>query len=178
MVSKILFLLFSLGALTLTAPSAVYAQTSSLACQQDAVSVCTSEGCTCEKLRIDAVSPLSFGRFSSSQVGGSVIIRPQGSPMIQGGVTMVGGDLSAAHFRIYGPGGTKFRVLLPALGALQSGGTRLQMRDLTLDRPDGIYTIEGSGYADLWVGATLTVPGNLDRGTFDGPFDLDLEVIR
>ena len=147
-------------------------------CARNEAYICTTRSCTCQALKIDQLSGVSFGRFVTPSAGGLITVLPSGGYNVSGNITVLGGNFSAAKFRVSGPAKTKFRVILPVESELNSRGVRAQMRDLRLDNTEGVYTIEDSGYVDVAVGATLNVPPRLQMGAFDGSFSFDVEIIR
>jgi hypothetical protein len=131
-----------------------------------------------EMLKADETDQLNFGRFTSEEEGGQVIVTPDGVRTAQGNVYLVhGGIHSPGRFKIVGIPNADITIKLPdeVLLSNQSSGQYMLVHDwITVPPANQSATINENGSLEISLGATLTV-GPIDKnpvGAYAGSFSL------
>ncbi len=118
---------------------------------------------------------LNFGTLVPSGTNGTVVITPAGERNSEDG--KVGfieqeGDFSAASFKVKGQTDASFSLTLPdETVQLKSGTNTMDVTEFNASIGDDGNKI-GSDGTGFKVGATLSVAGNQEAGTYSGKFDV------
>lgn len=139
----------------LTLGSAKAASTSGNASATIAVPISVSES-----------SALSFGSVIRSASAGTVVINTSGTRSVTGGVTALGGTVSAASFAVSGEGSAAYTISFTD-GTLTGPGTSMAVSTFT---NDGSGSLSGGGSETVNVGATLSVGANQTEGAYTGTY--------
>lgn len=123
-----------------------------------------------DPITITKDSDLSFGTVVPSAAAGTVVVSTAGTRSVTGGVTELGGTISAAEYTVAGYGNSAFSITLPATVSLT--GTGDPMTAGTFNHDLGGSPALSSGSASFAVGATLNVGANQAPGAYSGTFDV------
>jgi hypothetical protein len=119
-------------------------------------------------LRVNALTPLNFGRFAPSGVNGTIRISVDGRRTAQNVVvgTTVG---AAALIDVIGPAGATVNFTLPTelILARQNGPGQMRLRPLTLEQS---IRIGEQGVSQVGLGGILEVAGGQTTGSYTGEF--------
>ncbi len=123
-----------------------------------------------------ALSQLSFGSFYPNNEGGEVQIVPDGNRAVNGDVSLVNSNYSAASYEVTGQKNANFSIILPKTSIVltnpDNSGT------LTVDNWESVPSTGGGKVAftdeaqSVKVGATLNVGSIEDNpvGSYSGSF--------
>jgi hypothetical protein len=131
-----------------------------------------------ETLNVRLVSPIQFGKFTST-AGGSVSVDARsGSCAGRGGAVMVKPNCSRGILELRGMPGEQVIVDLPNESPMSSdSGNEAFLRDFTMDRDNPII-LGPDGRARIGVGATLTGAGAMRNGEYAGQFQVQTTVLK
>jgi hypothetical protein len=123
-------------------------------------------------------SPMSFGRFSTGDQGGEIVIPPQGPAISTSTVVTAGSDINPAIFSVSGARDATFSVTLPqgptTLTSSTGEGVML-VTDWSASSEKGSDTfVLNEGIQKVKVGATLRV-GTMDenpKGVYTGSYQV------
>ena len=114
-------------------------------------------------------SSLGFGKFTSGNNGGTVVITAAGAGTTTADVAFVpGSTVSADTFSVRGDTGRSIAVSTTG-GAVGAGASFMAF---TTTPSASTVTLNSSGAATVTVGGTLTVPGNLAGGSYSGSYSV------
>jgi len=125
-------------------------------------------------LTISSSAPLDFGTILPGSGAGEVVVSPNASRSVTGGVNMQEGGATAASFTLEGTPGRAYTVSLPqsvtftvsnALGTGSNGD--LVVERFTASSASG-NVLNSAGRDTLKVGGTLVVPPNVVPGNYSG----------
>ncbi len=115
---------------------------------------------------------LNFGDVAGDiDLAGTVVVSTAGGKTVTGGVTDLGGSVSAGRFQVNGTNGTSYSCTLPGSFLVTSGGNNATVDTLT-NNPGLSGTFGGSGKVLIDIGATLHLAANQAAGNYTGTFDL------
>lgn len=123
------------------------------------------------------VGDLSFGDLGAGTTAGQVTVNAStNARSVIGGVTMMGGTVTAARFLGFGFRGQRVRITRPTVPVTLTrigGGATMTITTLTLNggvsRP-----LNAAGLVDIRVGGTLAVGANQVPGSYIGSFPLTI----
>lgn len=129
---------------------------------------------------IDAITafestPMSFGRFSTGDQGGSIIVPSNGAAISTSTVITADSNINPATFSVSGAKNATFSVTLPEGPALltSTSGDTMEVSDWTASSGQGNdeYVLAG-GTQKVSVGATLRVGSinNNPKGVYSGSY--------
>ena len=110
---------------------------------------------------------MNFGNVAVTTTAGTVVLAPDGTRTITGGVTLpaVTGTVSQASFTVGGEGTSTFSITLPSTAlTLTSGGNTMTATAFS-SNPIGTGTLI-AGSKIIAVGATLNVASGQATGTY------------
>jgi len=114
-----------------------------------------------------AGSALSFGKFTAGTLGGTVVVTAAGAGSTTADVNFVPGSaVTADSFTVTGDANRSISVA--ATGSSVSNGSVTAA--FTTTPSAAAVTLSATGTAAIKVGGTLTVPGNLATGTYNGSY--------
>jgi len=127
-------------------------------------------GLLAQALQVTRQQGLDFGHLIAESPGGSLTLTPE-SQLILGADRRVRGFQTAsphgALFRITGPPGRRVHVELdPPSPIFQSPSGRLRIATFQLGLPSPDGQLNGQGFLDVFVGATLDVSAGNQSGLF------------
>ena len=128
---------------------------------------------------ISSTGPLSFGSFTAG-AGGTVVVSAAGTRSKTGSVMLInqGSLASAAQFSVTGTASATVALTLPADGTviLYNGANTMVLNSFTSNPSDSSCTshlcVLAGGTLLFSVGATLTVNGSQQPGSYVGSFDV------
>lgn len=112
---------------------------------------------------------LRFGRVATSDIPGTVVVTPNGTKSVTGGVIDMGHNHREAEFRITGPDYANVIVTFPSSATVTGGGGTGTLTNFTMDQTNPI-NLGRRGRADISVGATLNLGTNLPGAEYTGSF--------
>ena len=127
----------------------------------------------CSNLAATSTQTIKFGTFSAL-TSGNVVISTSGSRSSTGGVALLGGTYQAGQIRMTGTANCTYSFSLPGATDITSGGGSLKLSNFTLS-PSSSFTLNGSGYQDIDIGATLESQGSQAAGSYSGFFTIEFE---
>jgi len=121
------------------------------------------------------ISDLKFGNVAAGSNSGTVVISITGDRSATGGATLIaaGNVSNAAAFDITGYPDASFTISLPASILIASGANNMEI-DNFVSSLGASSNLDGSGEAELKVGATLNVDANQAVGLYTGSFDVTI----
>ncbi|NCA85573.1 MAG: DUF4402 domain-containing protein [Clostridia bacterium] len=131
-----------------------------------------------EALTANETNQLNFGKFSTDDVGGNIMVSPDGTMSVQGAVITVPGPVSPGKFQITGAPEASFTMQLPAGPAVlihEGSSKTMLVEDWVADPPlENGPAVLSNGQRVVSIGATLSV-GSYDEnpiGIYSGTFQL------
>ena len=126
-------------------------------------------------ITISKTIDMNFGNVSVSSVGGTIILAPNSTRSITGGVTLPNfnvGTVTAASFKVTGANNYTYSITVPSTPTVVKHSTDQMSIDTFISDPSLIGTIQSNGEQVINVGATLTVVANQPAGVYisDTPF--------
>jgi len=167
---KKLGIIFASLLLMVAVSTTVNAQTSSATASADASARIVAP------LEITKVADLKFGNIAAGPSAGTVVMSAADVRTGTGGVTLIaaGNVSNAAAFDITGYPDASFTISLPAsITTLASGANEMEV-DNFVSSLGASSNLDGSGEAELKVGATLNVDANQAVGLYTGSFDVTI----
>jgi hypothetical protein len=125
-----------------------------------------SQGLACVTLSIAEGQVLSFGIFAPNN-SGSVIIDTNGNRSATGGVYLLGGSWGQGRFDINGDPSCTYAISLPTSVSLSNGAQTMTV-DTFESNPSTTGQLDGAGYQQLEIGATLRVNTSQQDGNYNG----------
>lgn len=119
-------------------------------------------------MSVAEVQNLGFGEFTPNSAG-TVTVDTSGARVGGGGVYLLGGTWGQSIINVNGDANCSFSISLPTSVSL-SNGAQSMMLDSFVSSPAVTGTLDGSGYQQLNIGATLHVPGGQQAGDYTGFF--------
>ncbi len=128
-----------------------------------------------EPLSLVNVTRLSFGDIAPGAAAGTVVINPDTEARtVTGGVTAIGGTVSAARFLGTGAANSNVAIIREPNGSItitRSGGTETMIvDDFTVEGGNGARQIRNDRVLDFRIGGRLLVGANQVEGTYVGTF--------
>jgi hypothetical protein len=126
--------------------------------------------------------PLSFGNLIAGATAGTATVTILGVRTVTGGVTAVGGIVSAARFlgldrqtpyTVFLHAPTPATVILTRVG----GGATMTVTNLIAESGPGNYTAPTNAVFMVRVGGRLNVGANQMRGTYTGTFSVTIDYL-
>jgi hypothetical protein len=130
-------------------------------------------------ISISNTAGLLFGNIAVNNVGGSVVIAPDGTRTQTDGVTLPAttGTFNAAQFTVGGQDGYTYSIQLPEASFNLTDGSSTETMPVTNVISDPTTTGQLSSSAQvISVGAKLTVAGSQAAGTYTNTTDLTVTV--
>jgi len=126
-------------------------------------------------LEISKVADLKFGNIAAGPEAGTVVMSDADVRSATGGVILIaaGNVSNAAKFDIVGYPDASFTISLPASITLASDKNEMEV-DNFVSSLGASSNLDGSGEAELKVGATLNVDANQAVGLYTGSFDVTI----
>ena len=125
------------------------------------------------------VDDMNFGNVAVTDVAGTVILAPDDSRTITGGVTLpvVTGTVTAATFTVTGTPAYTYAITLPTDDHVienTTAGVQTMIVNVFTSDPTPTGALDGSGTQQLNVGATLNVGALQEAGVYTSvtPFDV------
>ena len=111
---------------------------------------------------------LNFGNIAVGSNPGTVVLTPDGSRSLTGGVTLpvVAGPFSAATFTVTGLGSSTYSILLPTSYSISDGANHSLTISSFTSNPSGAGIISRGGSQTINVGATLNILGSQAAGSY------------
>ena len=137
--------------------------------QVDATATATATIVT--PIAIANAGDMNFGNIAVSAAGGTVILDPDGTRSITGGVTLPStvGTVSAAHFDVTGTPSYTYTIVISG-APLTITHTTIPANTMTVvgfvSNPSGTGTLSAGGAQTIDVGATLNVGASQVGGTY------------
>lgn len=131
-------------------------------------------------INITQAADLAFGSFASSGTAGTVIVSPNNSRGVTGGVTAMGAGSTAAQFNVTGQGTSTYSINVIGT-ALTSGGNSMAftpISDLTASAVTSGTVTSGAltaGAQTIYVGGILSVGINQAPGNYAGTITATVE---
>ncbi|MCG6188899.1 DUF4402 domain-containing protein [Maribellus maritimus] len=128
-----------------------------------------------EALAANEDQALNFGRFTTGNNGGSIVISPGGIRSAQGSVIAAGGGYSPGKFLVEGEPGATFSIQLPRTATTlvhSESGKTMDVEGWVSDPPSGDAATLSDGERLVSIGATLNI-GPVDEnpvGIYSGSF--------
>ena len=130
--------------------------------------------------------PLSFGNLISGPTPGTATVSPAGARSTTGGVTPVGGTVSAAAFTAMNDSGgwlNLLRIIRPTSPITLTrvgGGATMTVDNFTLSVGNGLfgsgwYFVPSNTVFTFTVGGRLSVAANQMPGTYTGTFEITVD---
>jgi hypothetical protein len=119
-------------------------------------------------IAISKAVDMNFGNVAVSATAGTVIITPQSSRSLTGGVTLptTAGTVAAASFNVTGAANYTYNITLPSSGLIITNGTDNMTVNAFTSNPATTGTLNASGQQTLNVGATLNVAASQPAGSY------------
>jgi hypothetical protein len=138
----------------------------------------TASGTIVSPIAITKTQDLNFGNVAVSATPGSVILAPDASRSITGGVTLpaVSGTVTAAHFDVTGTPSYTYAITLPSTSTTVSSGTDNMLVDDFTSFPATTGTLDATGVQTVNVGATLNVDASQAPGTYTSAVPFEVTV--
>ncbi len=113
---------------------------------------------------------LNFGAIQASIVAGTVTVTTSSTRSVTGGVTELGGTVSAATFDVAGDGTSSYSITLPLdnIVSLTGPGTAMLLTGFNHDA--GVSPALSGGTDSFNVGAILAVGVNQSTGSYTGNY--------
>jgi hypothetical protein len=111
---------------------------------------------------------MNFGNVAVSATAGTVILTPEGSRSLTGGVTLptIAGTVAAASFNVTGAANYTYNITLPSSALTISSGSNNMTVNAFASNPATTGTLNASGSQVLNVGATLNVGASQPAGSY------------
>lgn len=128
----------------------------------------TATGTIVSPIAITKTQDLNFGNVAVSAAPGTVVLAPDASRSITGGVTLpaVSGTVTAAHFDVTGTPSYTYSITLPSTATTVTSGTDNMTVDGFTSVPAVTGTLNASGNQTVNVGAVLNVAAGQAAGTY------------
>jgi spore coat protein U-like protein len=125
-----------------------------------------------DPIAITKTADLSFGTVVPSAAAGTVVVSTSGTRSVTGGVSALGGTITAAAYSVTGYGNSTYSIALPTSVSLTgpTGATAMSASSFA-HSADASPALSG-GSDSFTVGATLSVGANQAAGTYSGTFDV------
>lgn len=114
---------------------------------------------------------MNFGIIAGSSTAGTVVLGTDNNRTGAGGVTLLGGTVTAAQFEVTGLD-RAFDFSTPGTITLSDGTNTMDVTAITNDAPAAI----SGGLVTVSVGGTLNVNANQVAGTYQNTTDLEATV--
>jgi hypothetical protein len=138
----------------------------------------TATGTIVSPIAITKAQDLNFGNVAVSATPGTVVLAPDASRSITGGVTLpaVSGTVTAAHFDVTGTPSYTYAITLPSTSTTVSSGTDNMVVDNFTSFPATTGTLDALGVQTVNVGATLNVDASQAPGTYTSAVPFEVTV--
>lgn len=146
-----------------------------------AVATATSTSTVVAPINITKAADLSFGNFAVSGSAGTVTLSPNSNRAVSGGVTAMGGTLTAAKFDVTGQGTSTYSISFGGSTVLTSGTDTMafaRVSDLSASAATSGDVSSGTltaGAQSIYVGGVLTVAAGQPAGTYTGTVSATVE---
>lgn len=131
-----------------------------------------------DPLTITKKLDLNFGTVSSSAADGMIVLSPDGTTTVNGGVTIIDQSLlTAASFEVTGPADTSFVITIPNgwIGLTNENSQVVDLYAMT-SNPSGNGILDSAGKATVLVGASITVHASQGPGLYQGNFAVTVNL--
>ena len=122
-------------------------------------------------ISVSEAAALSFGNIAPSGTSGTVTVTTAGARTSTGGVSELGGTVTAGEFDVVGSGSATYGIVLPADGTvtLTGAGDPMPVNGFVHSLDGSTPTLSG-GNGSFTVGATLEVGAGQTEGTYTGSY--------
>ncbi len=146
-----------------------------------AVATATSTSTVVTPIAITKAADLSFGSFAAGASVGTVTVSPNGTRAVSGGVSAMGGTVTAARFNVVGQSGMNYSITLGGSATLSDGTNNMAFTSIS-DLAGGAITSGNvtsgtltAGSQSIFVGGELAVAANQPAGTYSGTVTATVE---
>lgn len=123
-------------------------------------------------IAVTKTADLSFGTVVPSATAGTVVVSTGGARSVSGGVSELGGTVTAAAYSVTGYANNAYTITLPASATLAGPGTTSMTADTFAHSAGTSPALDGTGAGSFSVGATLNVGANQTPGAYTGTFNV------
>lgn len=129
-----------------------------------------------KSLTVSKLDDLYFGQVAPGTQGCTVVLSPTGIRSVTAGDCMLafGDAIGPARFAVDGAADESFSITVGGPGIVSNGFDNMTIGQFTTDSGTS-GSLNASGQAEFYVGATLSIAPGQSPGTYEGDFTVTVE---